>query len=117
MLVLPQTCAALPNPASIAILHQEFATLDMNALPLERACSHGGLPDPTRVKLTHVGEIQRRGPRWVLAVTLSFYERQGAGCGGSPVEHHHLVDAELLIHATTGEAFLHFPEAFPDHDL
>lgn len=106
MVPLPLAVAALGHADFAAVLHAELTAIDTRHWALEKACRHGGFPEPSGVHVCQIGSPMPRGALQVVPVLLSFQERQGAGCGGRPATHHHLVDGEVILHPT-GEAYLH----------
>jgi hypothetical protein len=105
MIPLPRAFAALGHADFTAILRAELATVDGTHWPLEKACRHGGFPEPASVRVCQIAGPTPRGALQVVPVLVSFQEHQGAGCGGRPQTHHHLVDGEVILHPT-GEGYL-----------
>lgn len=113
MLSLASVLPFLGTEAFASALRQALQTVNGHHLPLERACLHGGLPDPQSLRVGMIGQPVDQPNRVVVPVGLMFEERCGAGCGGSPTAHHHLVDGTLVIDTATGDAIWTINESDP----
>jgi hypothetical protein len=111
MFSLKQSLQALHTEQFVDTLQSELSQVEGNLFPLERACAHGGLPDPKSVHVCEIGQVTHEETLIVVPLVLSFNELRGAGCGGESVEYYHLADCRLNINPATGCAWINIVES------